>query len=227
MRPKVVVALLIAVGVSAAPGVARAADLPVEIVTRGVRWISLPQEVDFEVTYRIREPERTRDLALTCVVPFLAQEAGRGALEERLEPVRGGLIGVGFGRNYSHAEYQSGKQGSVYTTMDAELSGAKGTLTLHCEEPRLVLSGIGRVLIYLHKKDRPEKPVSNQVALRVVGDDESRKLLQQRFGAAIEAPQAAPTPAAPGAAPAPSPAGEAAPAAAPAATPAEAVRTPE
>jgi hypothetical protein len=209
MRPKVVVALLIAAAVIGGSVITRAADLPAEIVTRGIRWLSLPQETDFEVTYRIREPERTRDLALTCVISYLAQEGGRGTLDERLEPSRGGLIGMGFGRNYSHAEYQSGKEGSLYTTMDIALPGPKGTVTVHCEEPRLILSGIGRVVIYLHKKDHPEKPFSNQVSVWVAADDESKKQLQQRYGPALEATPA-PAAAAPSA-PATAPAGEASP----------------
>jgi hypothetical protein len=213
MRPMIVVALLCVAGFSAQPDAARAADLPAEIATRGIRWLALPQVEDFEVIYQVKDPNNTRDLALTCVVPFVIADAGRGTLDERLSPARGGLLGMGFGRNYSHTEYRSGgRQGSVYTTMEAEVTGAKGTLAVHCERPRLALDGIGRAVLYLHKRDQPDKPISNQVLLRMAGDDESKKQLQQRYGPALET-AAPPAPSAEPAAPppAPSPTSEASP----------------
>jgi hypothetical protein len=227
MRPMVVVALLCVAGFSAQPGAIRAADLPAEIATRGIRWIALPQAEDFEVTYRIKDPNKNRDLALTCVVSFLVEEAGRGTLDERLSPARGGLLGMGFGPNYSHTEFRSGgRQGSVYTTMEAEVTGAQGTLTAHCERPRLALVGVGRAVLYLHKRDQPDKPVSNQALLRMAGDDESKKQLQQRYGPALEA---APAPSAEPAAPVPAPASAPSPTseASPTAVPGEQTRTPQ
>jgi hypothetical protein len=224
MRPMVVVALLCVAGFSAQPGAARAAELPAEIATRGIRWLAVPQVEDFEVTYRIKEPNKTRDLALTCVVSFTVEEAGRATLDERLSPTRGGMQGMGFGPNYSHTEFRSGRQGSVYTTMETEVTGANGTLTAHCEQPRLALDGVGHVVLYLHKRDQSDKPVSNQVLLRMAGDDESKKQLQQRYGPALEAaPPAAPSPK-PAAPPlAPSPTSEAS----PTAVPGEQARTPQ
>jgi hypothetical protein len=209
MRPNAAVAVACSVAVFAIPATCAAADPIAEIATKGIRWLSLPQEADFEVTYRIKDAKKARDLFVTCIVPFQMKQAGRGTLDETLGPVRGELIGVGFGSNYAHSELRAGNlQGSIYTTMETEVTGAEGTLAVHCEPPRLGLQGIGRAIIVLHKKDSPDKPLSNQVLLPMAASDEARQQLRERYGPPLEtapvetAPTPAGTPAATGTAPA-------------------------